>query len=79
MYDWLSTPNLFTNDWAELSSQMVFRMALDGISKSKQYFQDDFLFGCHVIGIDPYKFPTGELSPRQDLSPPQPEQLVEET
>lgn len=78
VYDWLSTPNLFTNDWRELSSQMVFRMALDGIAKSKHYFQDDFLYGCHVVGIDPHQFPTGKLSPRQDLSPPQPEQPIEE-
>lgn len=69
VYDWLSTPNLFTNDWTQLSSQMVFRMALDGIAKSAHFKHDDFLFGCHVIGIDSDEFPVGELAPREDFSP----------
>lgn len=69
VYDWLSTPNLFTNDWAQLSSQMVFRMALDGIAKSAHFKHHDFLFGCHVIGNDPDEFPVGELAPREDFSP----------
>jgi hypothetical protein len=70
VYDWLSTPNLFTKDWLDVSSQLVFRMALDAIAKSQHHYVHDFLYGCNVVGIDYDCFPPGELHKREDLSPP---------
>ena len=69
VHDWLSTPNLFTKDWTDVSSQLVFRMALDAIAKSQLRYMDDFLYGCNVVGIDDACFQHGELQMRMDLSP----------
>lgn len=52
VYDWLSTAPLIGNDWKDESRQLVFRFALDCIVKNIRWYQDDFLFGCHVVGID---------------------------
>lgn len=52
VYDWLSTAWLMSGDWRDQSRQMIFRFALDGIVKNIRWYQDDFLFGCHVVGID---------------------------
>lgn len=69
VYDWLSTPNLFTRDWLSISSQLVFRAALDAIAKSQHHYVHDFLYGCNVVGIDYDEFSPGELHMREDLSP----------
>lgn len=69
VHDWLSTPNLFTKDWTDVSSQLVFRMALDAIAKSQLRYVHDFLYGCSVVGIDNDCFLHGELKMRIDLSP----------
>lgn len=67
VYDWLSASHLVSDDWSNLSSQMTFRCALDGIAKERRWFGDDFLYGCHVVG-ESEKFPTSELAARVDLS-----------
>lgn len=70
VYDWLSTPNLFTKDWLDVSTQLVFRMALDAIAKNQHHYVHDFLYGCNVVGIDYKRFLPGDLHEREDLSPP---------
>lgn len=52
VYDWLSTAPLIGGDWNDESRQLVFRFALDCIAKNIRWYQDDFLYGCHVVGID---------------------------
>lgn len=52
VYDWLSTAPLVGGDWKDESRQLVFRFALDCIAKNIRWFQDDFLFGCHVVEMD---------------------------
>lgn len=55
-----------SEDWFDLSSQLVFRFALDGIVKERRWFGDDFLYGCHVVG-ECNEFPTATLTARTDL------------
>jgi len=52
VYDWLSTAPLIGSDWKDESRQLVFRFALDCIAKNIRWYQDDFLYGCHVVSID---------------------------
>ncbi len=52
IYDWLSTAPLIGGDWQDESRQLVFRFALDGIAKNIRWYQDDFFYGCHSVGID---------------------------
>ena len=52
VYDWLSTAPLIGGDWQDESRQLVFRFALDCIAKNIRWYQDDFLYGCHSVGID---------------------------
>ncbi|RXH31127.1 hypothetical protein XH99_11035 [Bradyrhizobium nanningense] len=68
VYDWLSAVHLVPNDWFDLSAQLTFRFALDAIAKDLRWYGDDFLYGCHVVGISSV-FPASELAKRVDLSP----------
>ncbi|MEH7870309.1 hypothetical protein V7795_24710 [Rhizobium laguerreae] len=68
VHDWISAMHLTPEDWKDLSAQMTFRFALDGIAKDKRWFGSDFLFGCHVVG-ESADFPASELTLRNDLSP----------
>ena len=68
VYDWLSTAPLIGNDWKDQSRQLVFRFALDGIAKNFHNYQDDFLFGCHVVGIDNDQFKPSLYRLREKLS-----------
>lgn len=67
VYDWLSAPALVPGDWSNPSAQLTFRLALDGIAKATRHYNSDFLYGCHVIGID-QNFPADELGRRRNLS-----------
>lgn len=67
IYDWLSAMHLVAGDWYDLSSQLTFRFALDGIVKDRRWFGDDYLYGCHSVGEDA-NFPTSELVARINLS-----------
>lgn len=69
VYDWLSTSPLIAGDWLDISRQLVFRAALDAIAKNKRWYQDDFLYGCHVVGTNSdFDAPMYEL--RKDVSSP---------
>lgn len=68
VHDWISALHLTPDDWEDLSVQLTFRFALDGIAREKRYMGDDFLYGCHVVG-ESKEFPMGDLEPRLDLSP----------
>jgi len=67
VYDWLSTPALVPGDWSNPSAQLTFRLALDALAKATRCYNSDFLYGCHVIGID-RNFPVNELGRRRNLS-----------
>lgn len=68
VHDWISALHLTPEDWEDLSAQLTFRFALDGIAREKRWMGDDFLYGCHVVG-ESKEFPTSDLEPRLDLSP----------
>ncbi|WP_095088943.1 hypothetical protein [Mesorhizobium sophorae] len=66
VYDWLSALHLIPDDWNDLSAQLTFRFALDGIAKENRWYGEDFLFGCHVVG-ESQKFPMSELGARSQI------------
>ena len=68
VYDWISALHLTPVDWNDLSAQLTFRFALDGIAKEKRLLGSDFLYGCHVVGVSA-EFPASDLILREDLSP----------
>lgn len=68
VHDWISSLHLTPEDWEDLSTQLTFRFALDGIAREKRWMGDDFLYGCHVVG-ESEEFPMSDLEPRLDLSP----------
>lgn len=65
VHDWLSGAHLFKSDWDDLSAQLVFRFALDAIAKSQRWYQDDFLYGCHAIGIEQGSFDAPHMPLRE--------------
>lgn len=73
VHDWISALHLTPEDWTDLSAQLTFRFALDGIAKDKRWLGEDFLYGCHVVG-ESADFPTSDLILREDLSPGYPSQ-----
>lgn len=66
VYDWVSALHLVPDDWSDLSAQLTFRFALDGIAKEYRWYGDDFLVGCHAIG-EGGKFQMTELAPRRKI------------
>ncbi|QHB73135.1 class I SAM-dependent methyltransferase [Stenotrophomonas sp. 364] len=70
VYDWLATAPLIDGDWLDVSRQLVFRSALDAIAKNKRWYQDDFLYGCHVVGINSDSFDAPMYSLREVISLP---------
>jgi hypothetical protein len=68
VHDWISALHLTPEDWEDLSTQLTFRFALDGIAREKRWMGDDFLYGCHVVG-ESREFPMSDLEPRLDFSP----------
>ncbi len=68
VYDWLSAVHKMPDDWDDVSAQLTFRFALDGIVKERQGLASNFLLGCHAIGIGDAR-PDVELADRTDLSP----------
>ena len=68
VYDWLATAQLIDGDWLDESRQLVFRFALDRIAKNKRWYQDDFLYGCHAVGIDNGYFDPPTYSLRENIS-----------
>ncbi|MFA4951368.1 class I SAM-dependent methyltransferase [Brevundimonas sp.] len=71
VHDWISALHLTPEDWDDLSAQLTFRFALDGIAKDKRWLGNDFLYGCHVVG-ECADFPMSDLALREDLSPNSP-------
>lgn len=67
VYDWLSAVHLVPDDWNDLSAQLTFRFALDGIAKNIRWYGEDFLSGCHVVGWSK-EFPMSELSARKAVA-----------
>lgn len=67
VYDWLSAAPLIDGDWQDMSRQLVFRFALDGIAKNNRWYQDDYLFGCHVVGTNEPGFDGAELTLRRQI------------
>lgn len=67
VYDWLSALHLTPEDWSDVSTQLVFRFALDSIVKEKCSFSEDYFYGCHVVGINS-RFPASILVPRKKIS-----------
>lgn len=66
VYDWLPTAPLISEDWTDQSRQFVFRFALDAIAKNCHDYQDDFLYGCHSVGISK-EFDSSMYSLREHL------------
>lgn len=68
IYDWLSTAPLIKGDWEDISRQLIFRLALDAVAKNKHLYQSDYLYGCHVVGIDGQYFESPQYSVRQEIT-----------
>lgn len=68
VYDWLSSAHLAAGDLERLSTQLTFRFALDSIVKNIHNYQDDFLYGAHVLPISTEGFEEKQLTARVDLS-----------
>jgi hypothetical protein len=64
IYDWLSSPHLFEQDWRGLSAQIVFRASLDAVAKMVHWYQREVVYGCHVAPINYEGFDAHQLSRR---------------
>jgi hypothetical protein len=68
VYDWLASAQLVDNDWMDESRQLVFRFSLDGVAKIIRWYHDDFLYGCHVVGIDDGQWQPPMYSLREEIT-----------
>ncbi|MEB1547623.1 hypothetical protein VDQ94_01685 [Xanthomonas campestris pv. campestris] len=67
IYDWLPTAPFMDKDWDDRSRQLVFRAALDSLAKNNRWYQDDYLYGCHMVGINEKDFDAPTYSPRERI------------
>ncbi|MEK8017685.1 MAG: hypothetical protein VSS75_012505 [Candidatus Parabeggiatoa sp.] len=66
IYDWLSSTELITNSFELEAQQLIYRFALDGLANHIYRYNDDYLFGVHVIGHEK-EFPAKKLSQRIEV------------
>jgi len=67
LYDWMPTTEMVSAGFSNIERQLAYRFALDGVSKHRRWYNNEYFFGTAVI--DDYTDPFGAkiLHPRADL------------
>jgi hypothetical protein len=52
VFDWLPTPHLVGDSFAFLSQQLVYRYAIDALTKNCMRYNSEYLFGGNVVGVN---------------------------
>lgn len=67
IYDWLPSTELVDSSFELLSHQLIYRFALDGIAKHTKSYNDEYLFGTHIVGVNNEGFHEKILTPRVNI------------
>lgn len=64
IYDWLPSVDLLGGSFDLLTQQLIYRFALDGLVKQLFHYNNEYLYGCNVVGTNHDGFEAKVLTPR---------------
>jgi len=68
LYDWLPSTELVSESFDLAAHQLVYRFALDALLKHSIRYNNEYVFGGHVIGVNEKGYTEHLLIPRQMLT-----------
>lgn len=68
IYDWLPSTELITESFDTEDHQLIYRFALDGLLKHSIRYNNEYVFGGHVIGVNEDGYTERLLDPRRVIS-----------
>lgn len=68
VYDWLPSIELVTESFEATGHQLAYRFAVDGIVKHSVKYNNEYLFGAHVVGVNHEGFTEKLLTPRLKIA-----------
>jgi hypothetical protein len=68
IYDWLPSAELTPEAFDMTSHQLVFRFALDGLMKHTIRYNNEYVFGGHVVGVNETGYSERLLQPRSHIT-----------
>jgi hypothetical protein len=67
IYDWLPTLELINDSFDLAAQQLVYRFALDGLTKHTMRYNEEYFYGTTVVGVNEDGFTEKLLIPRARL------------
>jgi hypothetical protein len=67
IYDWLPTLELVNDSFDLAAQQLVYRFALDGLTKHTIRYNEEYFYGTTVVGVNEGGFTDKLLIPRVDI------------
>ncbi len=68
IYDWLPSTELVSQSFDLVGHQLVYRFALDAVVKHTIRYNNEYLFGAHVVGVNEKGYTEHLLVPRQVIA-----------
>lgn len=69
IYEWLPTLDLIMNSFQDVSQQLIYRFALDGLVKNRFLYNSEYFFSSSAINIhEDEMFKEKNLKPRIDIN-----------
>ncbi|MET4216949.1 hypothetical protein ABIB00_002146 [Bradyrhizobium sp. LB14.3] len=67
LYDWMPTIEMVTAGFSDLERQLAYRFALDGVSKHRRWYNEEYFFGTAIIDQFTEPFEAKSFHPRANL------------
>lgn len=67
IYDWLPTLELINDSFDFAAQQLIYRFALDGLTKHTIRYNEEYFYGTTVVGVNEDGFTEKLLIPRAEL------------
>ena len=68
LYDWMPTTEMVSAGFSNIERQLAYRFVLDGVSKHRRWYNNEYFFGTAVIDQHTDPFSAKTLHTRSDLS-----------
>ncbi len=68
LYDWMPTSDMFLFGISDIERQLVYRFALDGVSKHRRWYNPEFFSGTAVVDQYTDNFEAKTLMPRERIN-----------
>lgn len=68
IYDWLPSTELIIKSFDAKEHQLVYRFAMDGLLKHSIRYNNEYVYGGHVVGVNEDGYTERLLVPRQIIS-----------